>query len=592
MSITSRPMSIQEAYDLYRQGKFIVNRAYQRKLIWRVQEKQNLINSILNKYPIPLFLLANSTHYPGEKAFEIIDGMQRLNAIMSFIENFYSVEDKYFDTAQFLAAKIAAEEGLFQAKKDGEKLSPKQCSEILNYQLAVTIYSASSENEITEVFGRINSGGKQLSPQEKRQAGTVNNFSEVVKKIAAKLRGDDTGEILLLQDMPSISIDSKFERQGYGVPAEDTIWIRQGILSLKQLRNSEDEQIIADIAASILFGEPLAASMDLLDKLYDESSEEYKKLENSLSKRSAEKLSADIEKTFSILRSVIESYSDSLNCLRQTINQSQIKTPFFAIFMSFYDLIINKELSPIDSNGIMESLKDVKLKSSSKNTTTKDRRNNINKVKGLIQDYFAKAEPLDKNYGPGLEMGFENQIRRSRIECPAYELKQGVVSLDPNKRCKNEKLMLQVVETICAIANLGPSSEGYIFVGVADKIADSKMVERLDRIKTIEVPGSGRHVVGIEREAKFLGVSVEQYIETFINFIRNSDLSEPLKTEITAGNIDHFSYKHLYVIKITIPSQKDVSYVDGKVFIRDNSSTIELKTNPEIVSLTKRFSSL
>jgi len=47
MSITPRGMSIQEAYRLYRDDKLIVNRKYQRKLVWTVEEKRSLIDSIL-----------------------------------------------------------------------------------------------------------------------------------------------------------------------------------------------------------------------------------------------------------------------------------------------------------------------------------------------------------------------------------------------------------------------------------------------------------------------------------------------------------------------------------------------------------------
>ena len=40
------------------------------------------------------------------------------------------------------------------------------------------------ESDITEVFGRINSGGKHLSNQERRQAGVTTSFAEVVRTIA------------------------------------------------------------------------------------------------------------------------------------------------------------------------------------------------------------------------------------------------------------------------------------------------------------------------------------------------------------------------------------------------------------------------
>lgn len=43
MSITPRGMSVQEAYRNYADNKFLVNRRYQRKLVWAVDEKNCFI---------------------------------------------------------------------------------------------------------------------------------------------------------------------------------------------------------------------------------------------------------------------------------------------------------------------------------------------------------------------------------------------------------------------------------------------------------------------------------------------------------------------------------------------------------------------
>jgi len=45
-------MTVTEAYRLYRSGKLLVNRKYQRKLVWTLEEKEKLIGSILRGYPI------------------------------------------------------------------------------------------------------------------------------------------------------------------------------------------------------------------------------------------------------------------------------------------------------------------------------------------------------------------------------------------------------------------------------------------------------------------------------------------------------------------------------------------------------------
>lgn len=108
-SISSKSDSVQVVYENYLANKYIVNRRYQRKLVWTQEEKKAFVDSLLNQYSVPLFLLAQNTDAEGSISFEIIDGMQRLNAIVSFIENEYSIlwEGKqYFFDLDTLASTL------------------------------------------------------------------------------------------------------------------------------------------------------------------------------------------------------------------------------------------------------------------------------------------------------------------------------------------------------------------------------------------------------------------------------------------------------------------------------------------------------
>lgn len=97
MSITPKGTGIPELYRLYRTGKLIVNRRYQRKLVWSKDEKASLVESVLLNYPIPLILLGEVTLSDETSGFKIIDGMPRLNALFSFIENQFAVKENFFD---------------------------------------------------------------------------------------------------------------------------------------------------------------------------------------------------------------------------------------------------------------------------------------------------------------------------------------------------------------------------------------------------------------------------------------------------------------------------------------------------------------
>lgn len=210
MSTAPRGMSVQEGYRLYRDQALFVNRRYQRKLVWTEPEKARLIESILKGFPIPLILLAERSRKEEPGKYEIIDGLQRLNAIFSYIENAFALNEQYFDVNEFARAKRISESGAFSiAPAEGRRLRPKDCANLLDYQLAVTIYTPADEEQVTDVFGRINSGGKQLSDQEKRQAGLITPFAMLVRRVGAEIRGDASEEIVALADMPEISIDSR-----------------------------------------------------------------------------------------------------------------------------------------------------------------------------------------------------------------------------------------------------------------------------------------------------------------------------------------------------------------------------------------------
>ena len=358
MSITPRGMSVQEAYREYADGNFRVNRQYQRKLVWTVEEKRKLIDSILAGYLIPLILLATRVGDDGKKTFEILDGMQRLNAVFSYIENRFDLEKKYFDVEQLARAKQIAEGGRFAALQNADELlDERSCARLLEYTFAVTEFPGTDPHAVNEVFGRINSYGRQLSAQEKRQAGVISPFANCVRELAAELRGDASANSLDLSEMPQVSVDVTGRDPDYGVRAGDTFWCKQGILRRSQLREAEDEQFLADLAISILEEQPFGFSGSALDDYYSSESEAARNLNARLNAYGPDALKNAIVTTVSVIREIIEEIDAEPNALRRIIHpdsgSNPIKTGFYAIFMAFYDLCIREGKSPFDSRSIL-----------------------------------------------------------------------------------------------------------------------------------------------------------------------------------------------------------------------------------------------
>lgn len=580
-------MSIQEAYRLYRDDKLEVNRKYQRKLVWTTAEKQSLIDSIISDYPIPLILLAEEK---GKSKYEILDGMQRLNAIFSFIENGFSVNDEYFDVKEFSRANQAKESGLFTTPDLVNYLAPDKCADFLDYQLAVTIFPAVDDDQVTDVFGRINSGGRQLSWQEKRQAGRTDAFSSLVRVVSSEIRGDSSRERLPLVEMPQISIDSSRLNLGYELKAEDIFWCKQGILWVSHLRDSEDEEIVADIMASIVLDDPIGKSKELLDEIYDDKTQISKTVANSLVVYGEQRIREEVKVIFSVISEIIDKVDPSNNALRKAINpksNNPIKAAFFSLFMALHDLVIKEEKTPSDYSEIFKAISGLqkKMKTTAKYSTTADRKMNISMTKGLIQPYFVKAEPPLLKHGAGLSLDLENSLRRSKIETARYECKQGIFDLSKSRNL-DKNLLKRLSETFCGIANVGPDADGFLFLGVADKNSDSERILELDGCTSVKV--GSRHVVGIDRELKFTKDDLEAYLAKILSAIKDSELTEPLKSNLLS-QVDTIEYRGKTVIRFRIPAQKEVSFVGDKAFVREGSSTVEAEGR-KLLAISSLFS--
>ena len=591
MSVIPSGVSVQEIYRRYRENQIVVNRKYQRKLVWSETEKVCLIDSILKGYPIPLILFAEYAGEDGRTYYEVLDGMQRLNAIVGFLENEYPVNQKYFDIKQLARVQQAESEGLFVGYHGEAVHTPQICANLLDYQLAVTSYKVESEENVFEIFRRINSGGRQLSSQEQRQAGVLCHFSDLVREIAADIRGDSTNEQVVLSDMPQISIGNTRENCRYGLNADNTFWVKQGIIAIQNLRDSDDEEIIADILMSILLGEPFARSKERLDKAYDLSSDLYSQIEIALIRYTPEKLKSDVQNTFSVLKNCIESVSTEANYLRSVVMPAAripIKNAFYTIFMALYDLLVKEDLSPFDNAGLFNSLHNLqsRIKVDTHYATTENRKQNIALTKGLMLPFFVKKEPSALSHGSGLALDFENSIRRSKIETPRYEFKQGLLRLS-NDRKYDKALEEQILKTICAIANVGSKSEGYIFIGVADKEADAKRIQELDSILPVTI--SNHSIVGIDREAAVLGITLEDYCRRIVGFIKTSSLSDSLISSVLS-NIDIIDYRSMSVIRIKVPPQTEISYYGDEVYERQYNNTVKVESPKAVMSIAKRFS--
>jgi hypothetical protein len=147
--------------------QIVVNHNYQRSdKVWPVSAKSNLIDTILSGYPIPKLILSQRTDLITRKTRqELVDGQQRTAAI-----------------TEFLADKFAISRGDFAGLRF-EDLDDNKKRDFLNYELSTDIFTSATDEDIREVFRRINSYQVPLNKQETRHATHQGDFKWYIRDL-------------------------------------------------------------------------------------------------------------------------------------------------------------------------------------------------------------------------------------------------------------------------------------------------------------------------------------------------------------------------------------------------------------------------
>ena len=172
----STSLTISEFYDNYTSNKYRFDVTYQRKSgVWSEDKKSFLIDSILQNYPVPaIFLRPCVDNDTGKTVYDVVDGKQRLEAIVDFIENrialtTYFAEDDFIDDANLETASEIA--GLtFAEIKKRNKSFPDYIKQFWTYALNIEYLYEQKEDLVATVFDRLNRNGEPLTRQELRNA--------------------------------------------------------------------------------------------------------------------------------------------------------------------------------------------------------------------------------------------------------------------------------------------------------------------------------------------------------------------------------------------------------------------------------------
>lgn len=160
-------------HQLQQGGQLKLQPEFQRNSVWPKSAKAYLIDTILNERPIPLFFFQRSTSpQSGRPEYAVIDGQQRLRAIFEYLDDQFSLTE----------SKDDSEAKAFEKKKYSQLPNAMQ-QRILNYDIVVQELSGYSDDDIRDMFARMNRYVVPLSKQELRHAKQHGKFKEFVERI-------------------------------------------------------------------------------------------------------------------------------------------------------------------------------------------------------------------------------------------------------------------------------------------------------------------------------------------------------------------------------------------------------------------------
>ena len=569
--------TINDILESYIRNELFVDQRYQRKLVWSLEDKALFVDSLINKFPIPNIMMVEYEGSENKSTYGIIDGLQRINAIISFMLGEFSIKvdgkEGYFD--------IKAAPGTFDLLQEG-KIEQKQpvldkqiCTDFRGYKLPI-ISTSHDTVTIDEIFKRLNSTGTKLSKHDLRQAGALNKFSQLVREISSIVRGGKTLlDIVSLETMPQISLSNK--GLDYGINIENVFWRKHGILIEDLLRKSRDEEIIATLLGAFLLDRPIAViSATVLDNLYDDNTEDGRIAADKL-----EKCYDNVKTLFTQVFNDINVFCDETNMVISDIlfTDDRRKTDIFMLFFKTM-LQVYFECKVIGDNkgfvaALVNSKKSILEKMEEKNTADYLIEKNTAKfIADIVGSYL-----VDVDSPSTLVNDVIARLNLASIETKYTEYKVGLTCFNcpagfrHNEGKINFKNISKIAKVASAMTNVvrNPVNPGMIIIGIADNETHYKQWEQHFGMNAFKY--NSHRVVGIDAEANIYYKSIDNMLVAYRDRIDKEPISMELKENLKDYEIITIQKRTVMVITITAESGQEY---DGKKYIREGSELKEI----------------
>src|SRR3972149_410894 len=269
---TSHPISWFR--DRNNEKSLIIKPPYQRKPVWTPRQKTYLIDTILKKYLIPEIYIHRETDAQGNSIYNIVDGQQRIKSILDFISGQLTLSEEYnpeFADFEFSELPVNVKKNLW------------------NYNIFCREITDATEEEVRNLFKRMNLNVVALTPQELRHATYSGEFIRLMEELA-----------------------------------ENEYWAENKIVSTNEIRRMKDVQFISELFVSMMNGvQDKTKELDNFYAQYEQDFEEKAKWHRFFEK---------------ILDQIIVILGDLKN------TRWRNKSDFYTLFMSFREILESKTI--------------------------------------------------------------------------------------------------------------------------------------------------------------------------------------------------------------------------------------------------------
>lgn len=213
------PQDVSWFLDLNEKKQLNLDPPYQRRSVWTPKDKRFFIDTVLNGYPAPPIFLHKSLDDHGKATYHVVDGKQRLQAIIEFTQDKVRIPDNFSDI------------GL--QKKRWSDLQRETKEKFWNYVLIAEMLPNVADAEIRNTFERINRNSRKLERQEIRHA---KYDGWLIKRAESEADGAD--------------------------------WEDFGVVTTARAKRMQDVQFISELLAVHLKSELHGFDQDWLDEIY------------------------------------------------------------------------------------------------------------------------------------------------------------------------------------------------------------------------------------------------------------------------------------------------------------------------------------